>query len=163
MPAGTEVPAGLRLARVGQGEGKMKHFAANRIRVCTAGAWLCLVVAVTPATAQETGFPVDAEGFRQLRIAPGLSKGATVADVMAPLMRHFPGEEEGRPGMTLEMVRIGGNVRFDLVETGFADDSVAGQHHRGVIVRSGTDWELIELGVRPVCARGSLSPEGRCP
>ncbi len=141
----------------------MKKATANSILIHAFGACSCLLAVTVPGTAQQAEFPVDADGFRQLRIAPGLSKGATVLDVLAPFMEHFPGGGEGRPRMTLTIERIHGNVRFDLTETGFGDNSVAGEQHRGTIIRSGKGWEMIELGVRPICARGSPSGEGRCP
>jgi hypothetical protein len=145
------------------GEVAVRNSIPRRIPICFAGAASCLLAAVAPGAAQQAGFPVGEDGFRPVRIAPGLSRGDDVIDVLAPLLARFPGEDEGRPHVTLEMERIDGNVVFDLIETGFADDSVAGEHHRGVIVRSGTGWKMIDLAVRPICARGSLSRDGRCP
>lgn len=58
---------------------------------------------------------------------------------------------------------IDGNVNFDVIETGFADDSVAGQHHRRVIVRNVRGWKLEKLSTKWICAQGTLSTEGLCP
>ena len=119
MPAGSRVPAGFRISPGRQREVVVKKATANSILIHAFGACSCLLAVTVPGTAQQAEFPVDADGFRQLRIAPGLSKGATVLDVLAPFMEHFPGGGEGRPRMTLTIERIHGNVRFDLTETGF--------------------------------------------
>lgn len=129
-------------------------------------SWKFALLTVMVALAQ-SGFAedllVDDNGFKQLRIAPGVASAETVLGVLVPLMQHFPSSEEGKPHMTLEMLQKQDQVLFDLVETGFADDSVAGEHHRGVVIKTREGWELIELRVRPICHRGPVTDNGRCP
>lgn len=103
------------------------------------------------------------DGFSTVRITPSLAHNETVMGALAPLIDDFPGDEEGSPRMEITLDRIDGAVHFEIIETGFADDAVAGEHHRGIIIRTDDQWQMIELSVKPICARGDLSAEGLCP
>ncbi|MEM7290915.1 MAG: hypothetical protein AAF412_11210 [Pseudomonadota bacterium] len=103
------------------------------------------------------------DDFRRVEVFPPLATGMDVMDILASLMAGFPEQNERGPKIELIMISVDGAVHFDLIENGFADDSVAGQHHRGVIIRNANGWELKRLSHKWICARGDLSAEGLCP
>lgn len=114
-----------------------------------------------PAIADE--FPVDKDGFRQLRIAPGVSHAEAYIELLMPFLSAFPDIEEGRSRIQLTMSEIEGGISFDFINSGFADDSVAGEQHKGTIIKTSKGWEMIELYQRWICARGKRSEQGICP
>lgn len=109
------------------------------------------------------GFPVDEDGYKQLRIAPGVARAENYLGLLAPLMDDFPDMEEGRAQIQLTMEQIEGGIGFDFIHSGFADDSVSGEQFKGVIIKTGNGWEMIELYQRWICARGKRSEDGLCP
>lgn len=112
-----------------------------------------------PAAARETDFY---EGFREIRVAPGLATSGQFIDVLMPFLQGHPDSLEGKQAMELKIWRHGAGYRVDLVKTGYLDDSVYGEHYRGSVIRtSNGGWELLTLAVRDLCARGE-SADGIC-
>lgn len=129
---------------------------------------IVMITSITLATLCQTtaaiadAFPVDKDGYKQLRIAPGIARADDYLELLRPFMDDFPDLEEGRARFQLTMNEIEGGISFDIINSGFADDSVAGEQFRGVIIKSGNRWELIELHQRWICARGKRSDAGIC-
>ncbi|MEP3280318.1 MAG: hypothetical protein ABJN26_07215 [Stappiaceae bacterium] len=123
-------------------------------------AFVALGALSTPAASE--GFPVDADGYRQLRIAPGVSTGTNVFDVLVPFLQDHPEALSGNPALSLEIVKVDGALKFDLFKTGYRDDSVSGEHFRGTIIQTTQGWEMIDLSVKPLCYRGEPT-DGQCP
>ena len=112
-----------------------------------------------PAAARETDFY---EGFREMRVAPGLATSGQFIDVLMPFLQGHPDSLEGKQAMELKIWRHGAGYRIDLVKTGYLDDSVYGEHYRGSVIRtSNGGWELLTLAVKDLCARGE-SADGTC-
>ncbi len=102
------------------------------------------------------------EGFREIRVAPGLSKSTDFIDALLPFLRGHPESLEGNPKLELKVWPQGSGFRVDLLKTGYADDSVYGNRYRGeVILTSSGEWELLTPTVRDLCMRGE-SPDGGC-
>lgn len=108
-------------------------------------------------------FPADKDGYKQLRIARGISQAENYIELLTPFMDEFRDMEEGRRKLCLTMNEIDGGISFDIINSGFADDSVSGQQFKGIIIKSDHGWELIELYQRWICARGKRSDKGICP
>lgn len=104
----------------------------------------------------------DYHGYKPVEVGLENSKGDTVMQLLDKHIRHFP-LMEGRPHLNLELSQRQGQLIFHLFETGFADDSLAGFEHKGIIEGQDGNWQLIELYRRPICQRGWLSFEGKCP
>ncbi|MBD1545410.1 hypothetical protein [Roseibium aggregatum] len=112
-----------------------------------------------PATARESDFY---DGFREIRVAPGLATSGQFIDVLMPFLQGHPDSLEGRQAMELKIWRYGAGYRVDLVRTGYPDDSVSGEHYRGSVIRTSKgDWELLTLAVKTLCARGETA-KGAC-
>ena len=108
-------------------------------------------------------FPVDQDGYKQIRIAPGVSRADNYLELLAPFMVEFPDMEERRAQIRLTMKQIEGGIGFNLIHDGFADDSVSGEQFKGVMIINSHGWELIEIHQRWICARGKRSDMGICP
>jgi len=125
-------------------------------------AWLAcalLAAATAPALAQGDS---AADGFRQVRVAPGTAESADFMELIRPFLMIDPLQREGSPSLDLTIRRSDSGYRFDVTTGGALDDSISGQHYRGDIIRyEGDRWLLIDLSVRDICARGR-SESGRC-
>ena len=129
------------------------------IQSLSAGLVLGTMITALSATAEEPSFY---EGFREIRVAPGLATSGNLIDVLMPFLRDHPENLEGNPTLELKIWRHGAGLRVDLVKTGYLDDSVYGVHYRGSIIRTSKDeWELWTMAVRDLCARGE-APDGKC-
>jgi hypothetical protein len=121
---------------------------------------IAAALAATPVLADEE--PDTLDGFRIITPEPGTATGENVIDILVPYLRGHPESLEGRPGVSLTISASGERLVADIVLTGYLDDSVAGEHYRGFIVQSPGGWELTDLGVTPICARGDAT-DGLCP
>lgn len=101
------------------------------------------------------------EGFKIIKVAPGLSVSDRVINLFLPYIGNHPESLEGRPTLDLSMRHHDEMLVVDLTLKGYLDDSVAGEQYRGFVVRSSKGWELIDLGVKPLCYRG-LGKSGNC-
>ncbi|GAB2183811.1 SH3 domain-containing protein [Roseibium sp. LAB1] len=95
------------------------------------------------------------DGFREIRVAPGTAVAVDFMDVLMPFLQGHPESEEGNAALDLKVRKADSGYSVDIVMTGYLDDSLAGEHYRGTVIRrvSG-EWELLEMKVRPLCARG---------
>ncbi len=115
---------------------------------------LALGAIALPLPAQAQG--AEDEGpFRQIRIAPGIATSDNFIEVLLPFLNNHPESDEGNGGMDLNVQKENGGYRVNMTLTGYLDDSLYGQQYRGYVVRTSTgQWELLEMQVRPLCARG---------
>ena len=83
-------------------------------------------------------------------------RAATPLAVIDMIETGFPtdGLEGGRPRLDITMSEEGASIAANLIETGWADDSVSGQVFRVLIARDGGEWRLTGLGHAWVCWRG---------
>ena len=94
-------------------------------------------------------------------------KPRTAASAMAlvePLYRGHPEGMEGRPKLKIELRKEANVVIIDVEQTGFLDDSLRGEKHRAIVVRSPKGWHLKRLGKKRSCYRGGSKAwrTGRC-
>lgn len=90
--------------------------------------------------------------------ADGYVVGDTVEDPLQIAQGHladFYYEEEGGPRIEVD-VRMGflGRITILVAETGYADDSIAGQRWHYVLEQGEVDWTLIYFDVQQMCGRG---------
>ena len=129
-------------------------------------ATLALTVALVlapPLSAADKKPDTSLEGFRIIKVAPGLATADKVIDLLLPYIGNHPESLEGRPTLDLSFQKHDEALVVDLVMGGYLDDSVSGEHYRGFIIRSAKGWQLLDLGVKPVCARGQPGKSGKCP
>ena len=94
-------------------------------------------------------------GFREIRIAPGTAVAADFMDVLMPFLQGHPESDEGNAALDLKVRKADSGYSVDIVMTGYLDDSLSGEHYRGTVVHTATgEWELLEMKVKPLCARG---------
>lgn len=103
------------------------------------------------------------EGFRIIKVAPGLATRDKVIDLLLPYIGNHPESLEGRPTLDLSIRKHEESLVVDMKLGGYLDDSVSGEHYRGFVIRSSKGWELLDLGAKPVCARGKPGKNGTCP
>jgi len=121
-----------------------------------------LLAAVIIFEAQAQTSETSLEGFRELKVAPGLAVGNDVIDVLMPFLRGHPESEEGKPGLEMKLRKADYGFQVDIIQTGFLDDSISGHHFRGGVIRtSNGQWELLNMHLRPICARGQ-NVDGYC-
>jgi hypothetical protein len=97
----------------------------------------------------------DADGFRDIRVAPGLVNSGEFIDVLLPFLQGHPENDEGNATIDLKMRKEDGVYGVDIIKTGYLDDSLAGEHFRGSVIRTREgEWELLTMSVKPLCARG---------
>ncbi|WP_346911507.1 hypothetical protein [uncultured Roseibium sp.] len=110
-----------------------------------------------------TGKPGFYDGFRKIRVAPGLATSGQFIDVLMPFLQGHPDSIEGNQAMELKIWKHGAGYRVDLIKTGYPDDSITGEHYRGSVIRTSNGaWELLALAVKDLCARGD-AVGGTCP
>jgi uncharacterized protein YgiM (DUF1202 family) len=108
----------------------------------------------------ESASPND--GFREIRVAPGIATADNLIDVILPFLRNHPESEEGNAGMQLNVQKDGADYNVDILLTGYLDDNVSGEHYRGHVIRtSDGKWELLAMAAKPICARG-VNVNGVC-
>ena len=137
----------------------------NFMAIVTA-AGLALAVALSsppPLAAADKKVSTSLEGFRIIKVAPGLATGDKVIDLLLPYIGNHPESLEGRPTLDLTIRRHEDTLVADLVLGGYLDDSVSGEHYRGFIISTQKGWELLDLGVKHVCYRGKPGKSGKCP
>lgn len=127
-------------------------------------AILALVLLVSlgrPLMAEDKGHAASLKGFKAVKISPDLSSSDRVINLILPYIGNHPESLEGRPKLDLSIGRHETSLIVDLKLGGYLDDSVAGEHYRGIVTRSSKGWELVELGVKYICYRG-ISSSGKC-
>ncbi|MES0881054.1 SH3 domain-containing protein [Roseibium sp. SCP14] len=98
---------------------------------------------------------IDAEGFREIRVGPGVATAPDFIDVLVPFLKTHPESAEGSAGMDLNIRKEGSGYHVNIRLTGYLDDSVFGEHFRGYVIRTSTgEWELLSMSVKTLCARG---------
>ncbi|MBN9671017.1 hypothetical protein [Roseibium aggregatum] len=130
------------------------------IRPKTASLLLGLSLAVTSGI--QTVHAQD--GFREIRVAPGMATSRSFIEVLKPFLDGHPESTEGNAGMELSVNKdkAGSGFRVEIVKTGYLDDSVLGEHFRGYVIQTSKgEWELLSMAVKQLCARGETS-EGTC-
>jgi len=131
----------------------------GKIAFCTA-ILILAIVATTIANAQAAGSSM--EGFRELKVAPGHAVGDDFLDVLLPFLRGHPESEEGDASLDMKVRKTGAGFSVDVIQTGYLDDVLAGNHYRGHVIRtSAGQWELLTMFVKPICARGQ-NVDGYC-
>ncbi len=87
--------------------------------------------------------------------------GATIQDIVAPLMRQFAMSEEGRGTLSLDIEKtfVGDQnapaAALAIIEAhGLGDDSVSGLHYQIRFVETSKDWKATGLARKQMCARG---------
>lgn len=144
----------------------MPKSSLGTLKLFVSAAGLALAVSLTfalPLAAADNKLDTSLEGFRSIKVAPGLATADKVIDLLLPYIGNHPESLEGRPTLDLSFQKHEDSLIVDLKLGGYLDDSVSGEHYRGFIIQSSKGWELLDLGVKPVCARGSLSKSGKCP
>ncbi|WGW05017.1 hypothetical protein [Tropicibacter oceani] len=117
-----------------------------------------------PSILDELGLAHDLQGFEAQQ-----TPDWTLPDpggIVALLALGFPSQDqaEGRPRLLLEMAQEGTRIAANVLETGWADDSVAGQVFRVLLEQAGDGWVVTGLGRATVCWRGSPRvTTGACP
>ena len=90
--------------------------------------------------------------------ADGFEVGDTFEDPMVlatQVFEGFPPEEEGRPGIEIDVsMDFFGNMTILVAETGFADDSVAGIRTQYVLEPGDGVWTLVYHTTQVLCGRG---------
>ncbi|WP_428688082.1 hypothetical protein [Roseibium sp.] len=121
-------------------------------RNCLTGFTLGTIAAVGLSSAHETS---AGDGFRNIRVAPGLAGSTDFIEVLLPFLRNHPETDEGNAELDLKIRKDGNGYRVDLRKTGYLDDSVRGEVYRGTVIRTseGT-WQLLAMEVKPLCSRG---------
>ena len=74
----------------------------------------------------------DGDGFRDIRVAPGVAVADDMIDVVLPFLKGHPERDEGNGGMQLGIRKEDGGYLVNIVLTGYLDDSLYGEHYRGV-------------------------------
>lgn len=104
----------------------------------------------------------DGDGFRDIRVAPGVAVADDMIDVILPFLQGHPERDEGNGGMQLGIRKEDGGYLVNIVLTGYLDDSLYGEHYRGFVIPLPDDrWELAAMSVKPLCARGQII-DGYC-
>ena len=137
---------------------------ASRIRksVFTTIFALCLVLgAGHPLAAGEKDAPASLKGFEPVKIESAKATSDRVINLVLPYIGNHPEAMEGRPMLDISIKLQGDSLIFDLKMGGYLDDSVSGEHFRGIIKPSPKGWELVDLGVKSICYRGK-SKSGKC-
>ncbi|MEM8551191.1 MAG: hypothetical protein AAGF45_02345 [Pseudomonadota bacterium] len=122
-------------------------------RIATLGLAATLCGGAFAADVPDAFFPADI----QRTDAP------QVMDLITPYIGGFPETTEGRGIIDLDVESVGDALEMTLRLEGFLDDSVSGIIYRGRIVPGPEGWRMEELAQRPICARGAVSDDGRCP
>lgn len=91
--------------------------------------------------------------------ADGFAVGDRLDDPMViatEVFEGFPPEEEGRPGIEVDVsMDFFGQMTILVAETGFADDSVAGQRTQYVLSEIDGQWEVTFMRTQALCRRGA--------
>lgn len=123
---------------------------------------LALIVSLgRPLMAGDKEHSESLKGFQAVKIAPDQSSSDKVINLLLPFIGNHPESLEGHPKLDLSIRRYESSLIVDLTLNGYLDDSVAGEHYRGIVVRSSKGWELVDLGVKHICYRG-MSAAGKC-
>ncbi|WP_153770679.1 hypothetical protein [Labrenzia sp. CE80] len=131
----------------------------GKLAICVTAIFLA---AVTTYEAQAQTSETSLDGFRELKVAPGLAVGDDIIDVLMPFLRGHPESEEGNPGFEMKLRKADYGFQVDIIQTGFLDDSVSGHHFRGGVIRTSKgQWELLNMHLKPICARGQ-NVDGYC-
>ncbi|MEQ8778167.1 MAG: SH3 domain-containing protein [Roseibium album] len=121
-------------------------------RVIAKGLAFAALLAAAQVQAQSV---TDNEGFREIRVAPGVATADDMIDVVLPFLKGHPERDEGNGGMQLSIRKEDGGYAVNIVLTGYLDDSLSGEHYRGFVIPLQDDrWELLSMSVKPLCARG---------
>ncbi|MCP4318763.1 MAG: hypothetical protein GY789_22905 [Hyphomicrobiales bacterium] len=137
------------------------RIAGSRRTCCKALMAFAVFLLSFHAQADDNG-NASMEGFREIRVAPGLTTGEQLIDVIAPFLRDHPESLEGNASMEMDVRKEDAGFRVDIIKSGFLDDSVQGEHWRGfVIMTSEGQWELLSMAVKNLCYRGNTD-DGSC-
>lgn len=119
-----------------------------------------ITVLATGARADEPSTSPD--GFKQIKVAPGLAQAHHLIDTIGPFLLDHPQSLEGRASVDMTIGKKGNGFSVNIKKTGFLDDSVRGEHWRCYVIRNTKGgWQLISMGIKYICYR-SKSADGRC-
>lgn len=97
--------------------------------------------------------------FASAANANGYAVGDTFEDPMViatEVFEGFPPDEEGRPGIEVDVsMDFFGQMTILVAETGFADDSVSGQREQYVLSQIDGVWEITFRRTDYMCGRGA--------
>jgi len=112
--------------------------------------------------AQADGKATSLEGFKEIKVAPGVAEAAHLIDTVRPFLLNHPESLEGRSSVDMTVRKEGNGFVVNIIKSGYLDDSVQGEHFRGFVVRTskGT-WQLISMAVKYICYR-KKSANGQC-
>ena len=104
----------------------------------------------------------DETKFKDMKVAPGLAQANSLIGTLLPFLTSHPETSEGPGSIDLSVRKADGGYVVNIINDGYLDDSVRGEHFRGfVIFNSKGTWELISMSVKPLCSRGQ-SANGGC-
>lgn len=130
------------------------------LRLCSAVILVAATFTSSSLLASEDA--TSMEGFKMLKVAPGLATANTLIKTILPFIDGHPDGGEGRQSLDITVRKVDGHFVVNIVKTGYADDSVKGEHYRGGVVRtSNGQWELITMGQQYLCHR-SKNSNGIC-
>lgn len=113
-----------------------------------------------PAFANED--KLSFEGFKMIKVAPGLAEANSLVQTILPFMDGHPEAEEGNGALELKVRKLDDQFVINIIMSGYADDSVRGEHYRGVVIYTQKNtWKLITMGRKYLCYR-SKSASGIC-
>lgn len=142
----------------------------KRFGLCLGGAVVC-AVALNAVAAGADNLPTP-EGFMVWQTPEAVTVAAPLA-VLGDSYMAFPSEDEGRPELSINVRMINAFIpeqtRFivDVIETGYADDSVGGGWERFMLKPTEDgQYTLVAHGWKWRCQRGGMADQwvGRpCP
>ncbi len=132
----------------------MKPLFALLLSVCTS----------TLANASDLPLAHELKGFAPLPLNLVTTQAPSPLSLLEQLTTGFPSNEEGRPKLDIQMVQDGSRITVNVIETGWPDDSVAGQATRVLMEEIDGQWTITGIGRMRICARGEMRyTSGLCP
>lgn len=106
-----------------------------------------------PRPVDEIPLGFDMTGFGVID-APD-TRAEDPADLLVGLGFALPSEDEGHPTRRVEMAQRGDQIAAQVIDGGYADDSVDGAVYRALMQRGPGGWRITELGRVWICGRGT--------
>ena len=105
---------------------------------------------------------VSADGFLQIKVAPGYAQADKFMNTILPFISDHPESASGPQSMSINIEKSGSGFSVNIIKKGYRDDSVMGEHFRGHVIQTSTGkWELLSMEVKYLCYRGK-SESGLC-
>jgi len=92
----------------------------------------------------------------------------SLIELFLPILRSHPESPEGKPATSVKIAKRkqGGGFVAEIVQTGYLDDSVAGERFVGFVTSRDGQWMLESLWQQQLCWRGETAGKWtaqRCP